>query len=333
MGQMEAYLQMQYAACEPAFDAAQCLNGKMTYREWHDGVRELLDMHLAFPKTKIDLMPEKIESVQMDGYRREKYLYTAESGLRTPVYMLIPDCAAEDTPVVLCVHGHGYGCKSIVGLCEEGTYQKNFALEICKRGMIAAAPEMVGFGELRLKEDLESGSGKQNSCQRLSMNLLASGRTLIGVRVYQAIRCLDLIEMLFPERKIGMMGISGGGTVTTLTCAMDTRPQAIVVSGYLNYFKNSILAMRHCVDNYWPGMNREIELPDLFCMLAPRALLCESGTNDPIYPNAAAKTAAEKVQSFYRFMNAEHCFALDTFEGVHEIHGDKAYSFLKEHLD
>ncbi len=257
--------------------------------------------------------------------------FLAEEGLRTPAYVLGPDGSNAKTPVILCLHGHGYGCKDIVGLREEISYQKKFALQVCGRKMIAFAPELAGFGELRLPEELESGEDDKSSCHRLSVNLLACGRTLLGMRVDQAISSLNIINALYPGHPVGIMGISGGATISLLTLALDSRLQAGVISGYANTYADSILAMHHCVDNYWPNMIGQMEMPDLLCSIAPKPMLWETGTQDPIYPHSAALKAADTVREIYSRLQASSSFVVDSFEGAHEIHGTAAFDFLKDH--
>ncbi len=56
-----------------------------------------------------------------------------------------------------------------------------------------------------------------------------------------------------------------------------------------NTFKDSVMAMPHCIDNFVPGLLDIAELPDILGLIAPRPLLIESGTKDPIFPIVAAK--------------------------------------------
>lgn len=73
------------------------------------------------------------------------------------------------------------------------------------------------------------------------------------------------------------MGISGGGLVAAFASALDERIKAAVVSGYVNTFEASIMAIRHCIDNYVPGLLQDAEMPDIVGLIAPRPLLIESG--------------------------------------------------------
>lgn len=333
MSEMEAFLSAQYRAraASRTWNVSACQSGSQAFDAWRTGLCGTLREALRLPEPPLDISLSSETAEKKDGYTRLRLTYLSEEGLRTPAYLLAPDGAHARTPVVVCLHGHGYGCKDVAGLREEESYQKSFALRVCRAGLIALAPELAGFGELRLPEELAGGDDRQSSCHRLAVNLLACGRTLLGVRVNQAMRAMDAARAIFPGCALGMMGISGGGTITALTAALDARVRACVVSGYANTFERSILAMRHCVDNYWPDMVGQMEMPDLLCAIAPRPMLWETGSRDPIYPQEAALCAAQTVRACYDRLGAAQDFEVDAFDGEHEIHGTRAFAFLREH--
>ena len=321
----------QQRTAERQWKAETFLSNELSFQEWKEGLTSTLKQTLGLPPAPADSQIRLESEEKLDGYTRKRIAYQAEEGLCTPAYVLEPPAIDKHTPVILCLHGHGYGVRDIVGLREEESYQKKFALRACQENMIAIAPELAGFGELRLPEELENGDDDDSSCHRLAVNLLACGRTLLGMRVNQALQALKAAETLYAGHPIGIMGISGGGTIALLSMALDSRIQAGVISGYANTFESSILAMRHCVDNYWPDMIGQMEMPDLLCAIAPRPMLWETGSRDRIYPHSAAQKAAELVEKAYDRLHAKEAFVVDAFDGAHEIHGALAYAFLKKH--
>jgi acetyl esterase/lipase len=150
-----------------------------------------------------------------------------------------------------------------------------------------------------------------------------AGKTIAGLRVHEAIRAADyLVERaeVDPSR-IGCMGLSGGGMVASLSAALDKRIQASVICGYSNTYESSILARRHCLDNYIPGILLHAEMPELIGLIAPRALFIESGNRDPLFPVEATRMTIEKLKDVYASIGAEGSIASDIFEGGHEISG------------
>lgn len=92
------------------------------------------------------------------------------------------------------------------------------------------------------------------------------------------------------------------------------------------------MAMHHCVDNFFPGMLNLCELPDVLSLVAPRPMLWEMGTEDPIFPVEAGREAASAVKKMYEFLDAQERFQVDIFQGDHQISGAKSYNFLIRHL-
>jgi len=246
----------------------------------------------------------------------------------------IPDPPA--LPAVVALSGHDYGCNAVAGLNKDGkkmllkNYQKEFGVELVKRGNAVIVPELLAFGEAKLKKD-EKLPFRMSSCYPVTMALQLSGVSTAGMRVYQALRCLDILETLdcVDKDKLGVMGISGGGLVALFAAVLDARIKSTVISGYVCTFSDSILAMHHCSDNYVPGLLGVGELYDIAACLAPRKMLIESGSNDRIFPRRGVKAAVEKIRIVYSLMGVPENLETDYFEGRHEVSGKKAFAFFQ----
>ncbi len=333
---VQAFLDLQYQRRPAALSLERVLDGEMTFDSWQTGVLATLKRTLGeCPPALPPLDIADLETVAMPGITMRLIRYTSEEGLQTPAYVLRPQGATGNLPTVVAVTGHGYGHRDCVGLTAdgaidpEGGYTKKFALRLCERGFMVIAPEPMGFGRLRLAEDAVKGEG-HSSCDRIDNHLKMLGRTLGGVRVLQASRAIDALEAIGGADldRVGMMGISGGGLVTAFTTALDTRIRACVVSGYANTFHDSVMAMPHCVDNFFFGLARDVELPDILATIAPRPMLWEAGDSDPIFPMFAVRSAFSQVRRVYEKLNAACALELDAFQGDHMISGKKAYDFL-----
>ncbi len=282
--------------------------------------------------------PKLLESVQCEGYRRERVELSATPGLTFAAYVLIPDKAEGPLPGVLALHGHGYGSREIVGLLPDGSpdeaapgIHQHFAVQLVKRGMIVVAPDVIGFGERRLQADLAASPDAASSCYRLSTQLMMLGKTLTGLRVTEALHAFHYLASR-PEadpNRIGAMGFSGGALIAYVSAVMEARIQATVLTGFVNTFKDSIFAVHHCIDNYTPGLLEHAELPELVGLIAPRPLFLETGEHDPIFPVAGFRKAADEIQSIYESVGAGKLVETDIFPGVHEISGRRAYDWLK----
>jgi hypothetical protein len=102
----------------------------------------------------------------------------------------------------------------------------------------------------------------------------------------------------------------------------------VVVSGYFNTFRDSIMAVRHCLCNFVPGIVNLVEMVDIAGLVAPRPLLIETGTHDPIFPTEAAQRAYQDLQKVYDVFEVTENLDIDIFEGEHAWSGAKAYDWL-----
>ena len=324
MDTVDDFLKLEYEKVIPSFSIP---DNPASFQSWKESVRKELSRKLCIEEKPSFGDVSVISEDDCGSYVRKRMAFSMD-GLICPFYLLVPK--EKPAALVLALHGHGVGVKDAIGLCEEESYQKKFALRLCENGFAVVAPELLGFGDMRLNEDKESDDS--NSCHRLAMNLLFEGKTLLGMRVQEARCSLTIASSMFPSLRRGVMGISGGGTVATFLTALSDDISAAVISGYAGFFRTSILAMHHCVCNYVPGLLQSFELPTILSSIAPVPMLWESGDKDPIYPQKAAEEASVIVGKCYRMLGYEKAFSCDFFSGEHEIHGVKAYRFLKDNL-
>lgn len=271
-------------------------------------------------------------------YTLQKYGFELCKGLYSSVYILTPENVKKSAPGVVALCGHGYGVRHILNISKKGSkknipyidnYQKNFAVELAKRGCIVAAPELFGFGEARLKKDLTKPF-YISSCDELSHHMLPYGLTVASVRIFQAIACAEILlkHCGADESRLSCMGISGGGLTALYASVIDDRFKKIVISGYVNTFRDSILSRWHCPDNYIPGILGIGEIYDFASSLAPRELLIESGRKDKLFPIEASLEAHKEIKRIYSLADASDKLIIDVFNGKHSVSGAKSFDFL-----
>jgi dienelactone hydrolase len=170
-----------------------------------------------------------LETRTFRGYRREKLLFDSRPGVSVLAYLLLPDTARRPAATMICIPGHGRGVDDIVGIDEHGAdrtdkagYQHDFAIQAVEAGMAAVAIEPMAFGCRRDAITARKGLAT-SACQPAAGGALLVGQTMIGWRVWDVMRTLDYIATR-PEldsSRVGCMGISGGGTVTLFSTALD----------------------------------------------------------------------------------------------------------------
>ena len=315
---------------------------KSEAERWQMELREkLVELVGGFPEQRVALQPQTIETRDFPGYRREKFVFTSRPGVAVAGYLLTPKDVKPPYAGVICVPGHGRGADDLVGIDEHGAdrtnkdgYQHDFAIQVAEHGMAAVAIEPMAFGCRRDAANMKLGPG-QSACQPSAGAALLFGQTMIGWRVWDVMRTIDWIEQR-PEldgKRVGCMGISGGGTCTQFSAALDTRIKAAFVSGYMNTFRDSILSIAHCIDNYVPGILNWAENYDVAGLIAPRYLFSEGGEQDPIFPVAATRYSFSRVRKVYEVLGVPERAGQEIFSGEHWFHGNEGLPFLAKALN
>ena len=82
-----------------------------------------------------------------------------------------------------------------------------------------------------------------------------------------------------------------------------------------------------------PGQLGAIEHLDVAALVAPRAMLVESGTEDGIFPAETARETVEQLRPLYERLGAPPAALVhDVREGDHRWYGDAAPDFLERWL-
>ena len=200
------------------------------------------------------------------------------------------------------------------------------AVSGCGPAFCALVIEARNFGESSLE-------GYGTSCTEAAKIALLAGRTLIGERVWDAMRILDGVAECFPRvdmTDIVCTGNSGGGTVTYYLACLDERITSAAPSCSVCTFEASIAAMPHCLCNHVPSIRKYFEMGDLAGLIAPRKLVVAAGKNDEIFPLPGVKEAYGVIEKAYRAAGAENNCALVIGEGGHLNYADLIWEKLHE---
>ncbi len=310
-------------------------------QEWAREARpRLLELLGPWPETKVAPAPSFGGPVKRPDHVRRAVTFQTRPDMSAFGYLLVPEGLKAPAPAFVCIPGHGRGVDEIVGVDEQGRdrddldgYQHDFAVQCVRKGYVTLALEPLGFGHRRDPEARKKGAGA-SSCQPAAGAALLLGESMAAWRTWDAMRAVDLLADLpdVDPNRIGMMGISGGGTITLYAAALDERIRAVLLSGSFCTYRDSIYSVSHCIDNYVPGILNWFEMADVAALIAPRYLFVESGTRDPIFPEAGVRAALKGVASAYAAWGVpghlDHAF----FEAGHQFDGAAAFRKLGEWL-
>ncbi len=313
---------------------------RMAFRDdpaWKPAAKKRLLELLGPMPSPSKLVAETGVATARPGYKRYPVTYAMRDGAAAFAYLLIPDDLKAPAPAVVCIPGHGRGVDDMVGITEKGTdrdapdgYMHDFAIQCAQHGYVALAIEPIGFGHRRDAAAVKAGASS-STCQVTSGAALMLGETILGWRVWDAMRAIDYLTTR-PEvdpGRIATMGISGGGTIGLYVGALDDRVKVSVLSCSFCTFRDSIYGVHHCIDNFVPGILRDFEMADITGLIAPRYLFCEAGSSDAIFPQDGVREAASQAKKIYQAAGVPDHFDYEIFEGGHLFHGEAAFRKLK----
>lgn len=318
------------------------------YEAWKREVRSVLsDITGIRNMKKCPLNPKTVESCRMNGYRRDKVILQTESNVWMPFYILIPDGMekGEKRASVIAAHGHGSAGKYVIAGRDDIPAVKkaieetrcDYGVKLVKEGYVVFCPDARGSGERREKTEQGEENLFTSSCTALNNAAISLGRSLTGMWTWDLMRLIDYIEScdFCDSTRIGCCGMSGGGLQTLWLAAMDDRVKCAVISGYFHGYKDTLLRTNKCGCNFVPHLWENVDIGDIGALIAPRALLIESGLYDPLNGERGIVDVYEQVEitrNAYQVAGEEQKLQHYVFEGKHQWNGQKTYDFFKKWL-
>jgi dienelactone hydrolase len=326
------------------FKATSVDQWRIWQQELRGRVTELLGLHRL---VATDPNPRITESVQCDGYRRERVELDTEPGVTMPCYVLIPDRLTSPAPGVIAAHGHSSGGKlAVVGLREVDPriaqtidqHNYDYGVQAVRRGYVVFCPDARGFGERREWQYEKPEQLLDSSCRQLAHMALPLGLTVAGLWTWDLMRLLDYMQTR-PEtagQPLASIGLSGGGLQTLYLAALDERVACAVDSGYFYGVEDSLLHLSgNCDCNFVPHLWAAADMGDLGALIAPRPFLIESARQDPLNGPRGVDNVLEQyaiTESAYSLLGVGHRLSIDLFDGGHVWHGTQVWDWLEQWL-
>ncbi|MBN2151265.1 MAG: acetylxylan esterase [Candidatus Lokiarchaeota archaeon] len=284
----------------------------------------------------------------MPPFTQQRVVYDTDSHSSCVAYLLLPDGIGpgERRPGIVCAHGHGAGKRQMIGLDPSTWMEKggsppgapNFeatAVHLVKLGYVVIAPDWRAFGERAL--DPEYTRRGRDGCNVLHMGFGYFGFTLLGLNMWDAMRSVDVLQSL-PEvdpGRIGMVGKSYGGTMTTYTAALDDRVKAACISGYLSTLDDAMSRRglgNYCGAQYLPGLLEWGDIPDVVGLIAPKPLLIEAGERDSCFAFPDTTRAHGRLVEIYTAAGHPERLDRDVADVEHDYIFKKLPDFFAKHL-
>jgi dienelactone hydrolase len=296
---------------------------------------------------RVPLNPELMAEWKHDGLRKQRWLIDVQRHLSASLLVNYPSSSenANALPAILCCHGHGpYGKEPVMGNdTSPGLRQNiqahnyNYGHQMAKEGYVTFAIDWIGFGERNdnNKPNFRNTDHGRDWCNLYYLHATMLGMTSLSINVAHGKAAVDFAASLpeVDEGRLGVMGLSGGGTMTVWMSLCDERLAAAEIICYSDlwpYF--GFRDINYCGMQVAPGLFKLVDLPDLQGLLAPRPLLVDIGANDTCFRVDTAMACFRQVERIYTAAGAGDSLELDLHPGEHGWGGNKSTAFFGKHL-
>jgi dienelactone hydrolase len=275
-------------------------------------------------RPRVPLAPEVRPRGDAGSYRAEQFSFASEKAERVPGVFMKAARTTDRRPVVILLHGTGSRKEEFLALMRT----------LADRGFATAAIDARHHGA-RIAAKYGSGN-EQYFAAMLDTYLTGKGRPYLYDTVWDVMRLVDYLETRadVDPKRIGVMGISRGGTEAYLAAAVDPRVAAAVpiigvqgfrwaldndqwrprvgtflppVEGAARHDQVPVDAafVRRFYDRVVPGIYGDYDAGSMLGLIAPRPVLVINGDSDPRTPLAGVQEAVAAARSVYTRIGVE----------------------------
>lgn len=303
---------------------------------WQVRLREKLRELIGMPETpRVPLHVRHCWTQAHELGSIEKIVFTSEAHADVPGYVCLPKNVKPPYRFWICLQGHSTGAHQSIAVEKDDEFtprqingDRDFAIGCMKHGLAALCIDQRSMG-YRLERE-QPWVREDSSCHDAVMHALMLGRTILGERVYDVDRAIDYLaergDVAMDE--LGVMGNSGGGTVSIYAGALLERIRYMMPSCSFCTYRDSILAIPHCSCNYIPRLYQYAECADILGLFAPRPVVVVNGRTDEIFPIDAVQRAFADLQGIYAAAGAADQCRLVVGDGGHRFYADAAWPVM-----
>ncbi|MFQ6039586.1 MAG: dienelactone hydrolase family protein [Candidatus Poribacteria bacterium] len=320
----------------------------MVYRDGDDFAQWQIDFRAKVESLRgplperVEPTVEIVESVETDDHTRHLLRIPVSDISTLLAYLLLPHGLDPDErrPGIIACHGHAtYGIDSICGVRgidesearESDDARRAYALSAVRAGYVVIAPAWWGWAG---RDGHLDRIGNRDKCNVIQMAAAMYGMNVLDLHIQDGQAALDVLAAR-PEvdpKRLGCLGNSYGGRMTMWLAIFDERIKACIPAGCMNIFRERSLKLSSCGIQYLPGILRYGDVPELFCLIAPRPMQLQVGEQDSLITPEDRDMIETTVRRAYHLLNAEDNFSYARHPEGHLLLWNLAAPFLKVHL-
>jgi hypothetical protein len=296
---------------------------------------------------RVPLNPELMAEWEQGGLRKQRWLIDVGRHISASFVINIPPGIAtgEKRPTLLCWHGHGpHGKDAVMGNDSSDERRRqiemhnyDYGRQMAQAGYVTFAIDWIGMGERgeTAKPHFRTHNAGRDWCNLYYLHATMLGMTSISINVTHGMAATDF-ACTFPfvdADRLGVMGLSGGGTMTLWTYLCDPRFKAGEIVCYSDLWATfGFRDLNYCGMQVAPGLFKLVDLPDLQGLLAPKPLLVDIGVYDTCFHIDTSLECYKQVEAIYKAAGAADGLELDLFPGEHGWGGNKSKGFFGKYL-
>ncbi|QDV26772.1 alpha/beta hydrolase [Aureliella helgolandensis] len=317
-------------------DAIEKLDSAEAWEKRQADVRQTLDQILGPWPARSPLNPRVTGILHRDGYRVEKIIFESMPNFHVTGALFIPEGHTGRGPAILNVIGHS------AQAFRRDIYQ-NVMLNLVHKGFVVFTIDPLGQGERLQYFDPQNGKSTVGSSTQehshAGVQCFLTGRSIARYFTWDGIRAIDYL-LTRPEvdpKRIGVTGLSGGGTQSSYVGAIDQRVLAAAPTGFITSTSRLLgsIGPQDAEQHFYHGPLLGIDHADLLEVRAPNPTLQVTTTRDFFSIQGARETAAEVRQVFDILGHSDHFDQIeDDYEhGFTKKNNEATYAFFQKFLD
>ncbi len=293
-------------------------------------VRRRISQSLGPWPEKTPLKPRVTGSFERDLYRVENIIFESRPGFLVTANLYLPKGRPGRLPGVVGTCGHSTNGKA------SEAYQ-SFAQGLARQGYVVLLYDPIGQGERLqyLDDELQPtvGAGTREHLLAGNQQFLI-GEFIGSWRAWDGIRALDYLlsrEEVDPTH-VGVTGNSGGGTMTTWLCGVESRWTMAAPSCFVTTFRRNI-------ENELPADTEQcppralalgLDHEDFLAAMAPKPVII-LGKEKDFFDTRGTEEAYWRLKRLWNLLGAEDNVALfvgPTYHGYSQENREAMYRWF-----
>ncbi|MEX2213073.1 MAG: acetylxylan esterase [Phycisphaeraceae bacterium] len=254
------------------------------------------------------LNAQTVGTIKDEGYRIEKVIFESQPGHLVTANLYVP-AGDGPHPAVVVPCGHSQSGKAA---------QQSICLALVKAGFIALTYDPISQGERiqLLDADGKKIVGMTTEHTMLGASSIPVGRGTATYRIFDGSRAIDYLESRaeVDAKKIGVTGVSGGGTMSSYLMALDDRVACAAPSCFITSIPKLLATIgpQDAEQNIFGQIANSLDHADYMILRAPRPTLVLAGTQDFFNIEGTWDSFRQAQRAYTRLGAAERIAIVET---------------------